>query len=228
MLMKSFILNPLCAVIVSVIFLAPIFLFFIGSASEVIMDFTRVESEVITYMVYALSFIVIVWCWKAVETKEQKIAYVFSCFLWLCALLREAGIQHMLTQTDSTAFKIAFFRNPNNPLYEKIIAGALLALVAGVVGYLLIKYTVKIVKGFFKLDPFYWTICTLGVIGVIGKMADRIPGNYNKYFGERMGADAIAWFSLTEETFEALLPALFALALIQFYLMQKNTKKTVK
>ena len=36
-------------------------------------------------------------------------------FLGMCAFLREAGIQHYLSKTDTTPFKSRFFLNPNNP-----------------------------------------------------------------------------------------------------------------
>ena len=65
------------------------------------------------------------------------------------AFLREAGIQHWLTFTDSTAFKLRFFTNPNNPFSEKIIAFLCLLSISGLFIYTMFLYLIPSVKGFF-------------------------------------------------------------------------------
>lgn len=130
-----------------------------------------------------------------------------------------------MTSTDTTAFKLRFFTNSNNPIDEKIIAAFILITVLGIAAYLIVYYTPKIIKGFFKLNPLYWTICTLGGMGILAKVFDRIPGNYRKIVGHFMDQPPKAFFGLLEEISETTLPLLVAFAFIQFHLMKKAQKQ---
>ncbi len=178
--------------------------------------------EVVTYTMYAVALIT-AWTYRRdyIGTKQQT-PYLMFLFLWLIALLREMGAQHWLTSTDSTAIKLRFFTNPNNPLSEKIITAVIVLTVVAVIIKLLIQYVPKIIRGFFKLDPLYWTVCTFGAIGVVGKFADRFPGNYYKSTGVRLDPAIDVWFKLFEEGGEAALPLLFAVGIIQYHLMKKR------
>lgn len=222
--MKHLILNPLIAP-VSVIFI--IGSFFMTAASwsaSDIFTFSDTLLTAYTYMAYGLAFLVMILLRKDYQTETEKNTFLLCGFLFLCALLREAGVQHWLTSTDTTAFKLSFFKNPHNPLSEKVFSAYILFIVACVVGILLVTYTPKIIKGFFKLNPFYWTICTLGVSGIICKIADRIPANIRKMTGIEMNPQIHAWIQLLEETSEACLPLLCALAFIQYHLTRLKTK----
>ena len=78
-------------------------------------------------------------------------------FLAMCAFLREAGIQHHLSRTDSTPFKSRFFLNPDNPWGEKVVFGLLLIVIFGAVIYLTVKYAKHLVLSFFKLNTVTWS-----------------------------------------------------------------------
>lgn len=173
--------------------------------------------ETITYAMYGVALITMVIFGRDFINTPQQTSYILFLVLWLAALLREMGIQHALTSTDTTAIKLRFFTNPNNPLSEKIVTAILVLSVVGVILKLLIQYTPKIIRGFFNFNPVYWTICTFGGIGVVSKIADRFPSNYYKSTGTKLTESTEIWFKLIEEAGEACLPLLFALALWQYH-----------
>ncbi len=219
--MQKIILNPLFAPIAVILFVAALFAVFVPMGVDAVFNFTQGALEYITAGAYVVAFAAFILCFKKFKTPEHKKTAALSFFLLTCAALREAGIQHWLASTDSTAFKMRFFTNPNNPICEKIIAATLLLTVGVVVIYMLIRFTPRIIRGFFKFNPMYWTICTLGGTGILGKIADRFPGNWRKANGA-LPEDINSWFTMVEETSEVTLPLLVALAVWQFCLMQKK------
>lgn len=178
--------------------------------------------DTLTYFSYGIAFLSLICTYKFFETKEQRFSYWVFFFMLTCFLLREMGVQHWLTSTDSTAFKIRFFTNPNNPIHEKIISVGILGTVALAVLYLAIKYAKSLIQGVFKADTIAWTIGTFGAVGIIGKIVDRIPGNYRKITKELMADEYRIYFLFFEETSEVLLPFFIALALIQYAILKKN------
>ena len=95
-----------------------------------VFDVERIGlTETLTYLFYGLGGGIVFMLYEDhLNTPRQK-TYYYMCFLWFCALLREMGVQHWLTTHDSTAIKIRFFTNPNNPLYEKVFTFILLLIV---------------------------------------------------------------------------------------------------
>lgn len=222
--MQKILQNPLLAPICVILFVAAFFLTQLNADADAIFHFTETTLDTITYAIYALTAVVIVWAARDFKGMQFKVFLLFV-FLFICALLREMGVQHWLTKTDTTAFKLPFFTNPNNPLYEKLVAGYILLVVALVIIYLLVRYLPLLIKSFFKLDPVAWTVCTLGGTGVVCKIADRFPSNYKKMMGAPLDPSIHAYIELFEETTESALPLLFALALIQYHFRQKEQKK---
>lgn len=219
--MKKILLNPLCAPLAAILYVVIYFFaVWLTRSPAGVKLYTDTTLECVTYATYIITLPIILWC--ARDFKGAMKHYILFVFLWICGLLREAGIQHCLTTTDTTAFKLRFFTSPKNPLHEKIIAAFVLLTVLGIAAYLIVYYTPKIIKGFFKLNPLYWTICTLGGMGVLAKVFDRIPGNYRKIVGEFMATPHMAFFGLLEEISETTLPLLVAFAFIQYHLMKKN------
>ena len=176
--------------------------------------------DILTYLMYVLAFVVMAVCFKDFKGKYQD--YTLFIFLLLCAVFREAGIQHLLTSTDTTAFKFRFFTNPNNPLWEKCRAAFLLIVVLGVALIILLKYFPKIWKGFWAKNPVYWTICTLAVSGILGKISDRLPSKYATFAGHRLSEYEIYWYSIGEEGLEMCLPLLVAIAVWQYHLSKQK------
>ena len=155
---------------------------------------------------------------------DRQASYFALLFLWLSALLREAGIQHWLTDHDTTAIKLRFFTNPNNPLSEKIVAAVLVVVVLGTAVWLLCRYMPGLFRGFFALNPLAWTVATFGGVGIVSQFADRFPSNYFKATGVRLDDTVIYWFKAMEESGEATLPLLFALGFIQYHLLREQNR----
>lgn len=181
-------------------------------------------SEIITYIMYGMALVTAIYFWRDFIKTPKQTSYILFLVLWLVALLREMGMQHALASKDTTAIKIRFFTNPDNPLSEKIITAILVLSVVSVIIKLLIQYTPKIIRVFFAFDPLYWTICTFGGIGIVSKFADRFPSNYYKSTGVRLNETTEFLLKLVEEGGEACLPLLFAMALWQYHIQYK--KKT--
>ena len=222
--MKKIILSPIFGAIVAMVAFTFFGIcawhsYFLGDASFM-HDWHA--GDLWTYLMYVLAFAAMGVFAKDFKGKYQD--YILFLFLMICAMLREAGIQHMLTSTDTTAIKIHFFTNPNNPLWEKCRAAFLLIVVLGAAAIVLWKYLPKIWKGFWAKNPMYWTICTLGAFGVIGKISDRLPSRYSAYFGHRLPEEVIYWFSIGEEGLEMCLPLLVAIAVLQYHFLCASKK----
>ncbi len=144
-------------------------------------------------------------------------------FLGIAAFLREAGIQHHLSRTDSTPFKSRFFLNPDNPLSEKIIFGLILLIIFGTLLYLAIKYSKHLVVSFFKLNTITWSTATFCTVLVFAKFADRFPGNWrHMHDGVSLPRNQVEIWSLLEESSEVFLPYLVVIILLQYHLFQNK------
>lgn len=144
-------------------------------------------------------------------------------FLGICAFLREAGIQHHLSRTDSTPFKSRFFLNPDNPWGEKIVFGLLLLVVFGAILYLGIKYTKHLITSFFKLNTVTWSTAVLCTTLVFAKFADRFPGNWrHNHDGALLPRNQIEIWSLLEESSEMFLPYLVIIIMVQYHLLKSK------
>ncbi|MBP5533999.1 MAG: hypothetical protein J6Y03_00630 [Alphaproteobacteria bacterium] len=176
--------------------------------------------DIVTYSLYGILLVCLLFFYK--DFKGKFLTWIILLFLNVAAIFREAGIQHWLTSTDTTAIKLRFFTNPKNPLSEKIIAGILVLLVVTAVLYLVFKYTPKIWRCFWHKEAMYWSICTLCGMGLVSKIADRFHGNWVKYTGEKLSDGAFFFSIMIEETSEATLPLIALIALIQWHLMKDN------
>lgn len=182
------------------------------------------ENEFITYAGYGIGLIVALGYARDYLKTDRQASYFALLLLWLSALLREAGIQHWLTDHDTTAIKLRFFTNPNNPLSEKIVAAVLVVVVLGTAVWLLCRYMPGLFRGFLALNPLAWTVATFGGVGIVSQFADRFPSNYFKATGVRLDDTVIYWFKAVEESGEATLPLLFALGFIQYHLLREQNR----
>ena len=223
-MMKKILLNPLCAALIatlSLILFKGIDVLFYPNQGLLFYEANQ-GLEKITYALYGIAGIIAL-CHERLFLKTNKQStYLALLFLWLAALLREMGIQHWLTNHDTTAIKLRFFTNPNNPLHEKIISGLLVIVVVGTALWLFAKYLPKIWKGFWKLNPLYWTVVTFGGILIVSQFCDRFPSKYFKATHQELGPIIEEWLKLFEEGGEACLPILFALGFIQYARLKKK------
>lgn len=177
--------------------------------------------EDITHFGYVVLIAVLLMCSDTFADRVKTWATMF--FLAMCAFLREQGIQHHLSQTDTTPFKSRFFLNPNNPISEKIIFGTVLLIVAGAVIYLAIKYSKHLVRSFFQFNPVTWSIAVLCTVGVCAKLVDRFPSNWKKaHNGVPLPEQTYAICQLLEESSEMFLLYIAVGALYQFKLQKQG------
>lgn len=176
--------------------------------------------EIVTHLGYVILIAVLL---SVSDDFSDKIkTWGVYLFLAICCLLREAGIQHHLSTTDTTPFKSRFFLNPNNPLSEKIIFGAVLLLVFGTVLYLAFKYSKHLILSFFKFNTVTWSVAVLCTVGVCAKIVDRFPSNYRKANdGVPLSDGVYALCQLLEESSEMFLPYIAVIILWQ-YRLQRN------
>ena len=222
--MKKFFLNPLFAtfftLLMAVLYytICYVFRFKYG-----IFDIEEIgASEALTYLFYGFAAGVVLCLYKDYWHTPRQTTFFALCFLWLAALLREMGIQHWLTQHDSTAIKIRFFTNPNNPFYEKVISALVILTVVGVILYLTIKHFKQNFIEFIHFKTIPWTIAAFAGLGFITQIADRFPANYAKATGEHLGEPIRFALKILEEGGESVLPLLFAIGLLQYHFILRK------
>lgn len=206
-------------------FVAVVFKFFPEKKFEITKDGQIID--IVTYCSYALLISSLFFFYRDYKGRSAKTDWLIYLLLSICALLREAGIQHHLTTSDSTPFKSRFFLNPNNPLSEKFIFGGVLLIVFGMLAYLAIKYAKRLIVSFFKMDTVTWSVAVLCCIGVFAKFADRFPANWRKaHNGALLARDQIEIWSLLEESCEVFLPIMAFIILWQYHLILKEKNES--
>ncbi len=221
--MKKAFLSPLFAPlfygILWGLLLAVVLIFFPDKKFEITTDGQIID--VLTYAGYGLMLISMIFFVK--DFKGKMLDWSVYFLLGVAALLREAGIQHHLTKTDTTPFKSRFFLNPNNPISEKILYGAVLLIIFGALLYLLIKYAKHLTVSFFKLNTLTWSIATFCSVLVFAKFADRFPAHWRHMHDLNvLPRSFIDIWSLLEESSELFLPYLVIIIFSQFHLLKKR------
>ncbi len=210
---------PLAFLVLWLLFMGGIYWIF----PQDVLRFTE-EGEFIEYLShFGYVLLIAVLLWVCNDYRDNIQTWGIYLFLALCCFLREGGIQHHLSKTDTTPFKSRFFLNPNNPLGEKIVFGAVLLLILGVVLYLAVKYSKHLVSSFFKFNTVTWSVAVLCTVGVCAKIVDRFPANWRKaHGGVPLSDDVFAFCQLVEESSEMFLPYIAVLILCQYHLLKKN------
>ena len=114
-----------------------------------------------------------------------------------------------------TPFKMRFLTNGAAPLGAKGLVLAYFALLFGVFAAMLACYAPRLVKGFFRLHPVAWSVCFLGLSGVMVQVSDRLPAWYRHVTDVRMSPAAAALCTVLEEGGEMMLAAFALLAILQ-------------
>ena len=225
--MKKFFMNPLfasCFVIVSMAL-------YFGVCYAIRFKYGPYDldasgaTDALTYLFFGMAFATLIALQDDYMGTPRRSTYFGLIFLWFVTLFREMGAQHWLAINDTTAIKINYFKNAAVPFYGKVISAAVILSVVSVIGFLFYKNFKKMVKGFFKFDPMYWTIATFGGWGAITQIADRLNSNLAKYTGERLSEPALFFVTIIEEGGVSLLPILFIIALIQFHRQLKEVRQ---
>ena len=226
--MKKFFLSPLFATAFTIACMALYYAFSYAFRFKYgVFDLEELGvTDALTYLFYGMAFGVVISFWKDFYNSPKWGTYCCLMFLWFFTLLREMGLQHWLAVNDSTAIKIKYFTNPNVPMYAKAASAFILIGIISVVVYLFRQNLKKMVVGFFKFNPMYWTIATFGGLGFITQIADRFPAHYRKATGDALQEPVRFALKILEEGGESILPLLFAVAFVQYHLLYKKASQT--
>lgn len=183
-------------------------------------------TEISTYLFYGIGAIIISVCAKDFFSDKSKLkSFIAIGFLYITMILRDMGAQHWLTSHDTTVTKIRFFTNPANPLYEKIIAAAVMLGILVILLYVFLKHIKPFIKGLFKFEPVSWTTLTLFIWTIITQITDRFPAEYLKATGVALTEPITFTLKILEEGGESLLPLLIAIAFLQYHYSKTQQKK---
>ena len=175
-------------------------------------------TEVLTYLFYGFGGGIIFCCAKDFMSDSSKIKTFSSIvFIYLIMILRDMGAQGWLTTHDTVVTKIRFFTSPNNPMYEKIIAGAVMLFIMAVFFYVLFKNIKPLCKGIKNFEPISWTTLVLFIWTPITQVIDRFPAEYLKATGVMLAEPIRFAMKIIEEGGESLLPLLIAIAFLQYH-----------
>lgn len=175
-------------------------------------------TEILTYLFYGFGG-GIIFCHAKdfLPNVSLKKSYIAIVFLYIIMIFRDMGAQAWLTTHDTVITKIRFFTSPNNPLYEKIIAGAVMLFIVLVFLYVLIKHIKPFFKGLISSEPISWTTIILFVWATITQIFDRFPAEYFKATGVALDEPIRFAMKILEEGGESLLPLLIAIAFLQYH-----------
>lgn len=174
-------------------------------------------TEVLTYLFYGFGGGIIFCCAKDILSENSRIkSFSAIVFIYIVMILRDMGAQGWLTTHDTVVTKIRFFTSPNNPLYEKIIAGGIMLFIALVFFYVLIKHIKPLCKGIVNFEPVSWTVLVLMVWTPITQVLDRFPAEFLKATGGDLVEPIKFAMKIGEEGGESLLPLLIAIGFMQF------------
>ena len=174
-------------------------------------------TEVLTYLFYGFGGGIIFCCAKDILSENSRIkSFSAIIFIYIVMILRDMGAQGWLTSHDTFVTKIRFFTNPNNPLYEKVIAGGIMLFSTAVFFYVLLKHIKPLCKGIVNFEPVSWTVLVLMVWTPITQVLDRFPAEFLKATGGDLIEPIKFAMKIGEEGGESLLPLLIAIGFMQF------------
>ena len=181
-------------------------------------------TETLTYLLYGFGGGIIFCCAKDfLSDKSMKKSYFAIAFLYIVMIFRDMGAQAWFTTHDTVITKIRFFTSPNNPMYEKVIAAAIMLFILGVFLYLLVKHFKPLVKGLIHFEPIPWTNVVMFVWMIFTQVMDRFPAEYCKATGIMLDEPIRFIMKILEEGGESLLPLMIAIAFLQYHYI--NCKK---
>ena len=174
-------------------------------------------TEVLTYLFYGFGGGIIFCCAKDHMSESSKIRnFAAIVFIYITMILRDMGAQGWLTTHDTVVTKIRFFTSPNNPLYEKIIAGFVMGFILLVFLYILLKNFKFLTKGLVKFEAIPWTSVTFFIWMILTQIIDRFPAEFFKATGVYLAEPIRFAMKIFEEGGESLLPLLIAIMFLQY------------
>ena len=185
--------------------------------------------ETLTIPFYALIVPTVWLCCPFSGTCKRKalLSAAVSCVA-VMAVVKQLDIHLVVMQSlypdvvanfKGTPFKMRFLTRGGIPLGAKLVAISYFTLFFGVFAALLAYYSLKLVKGFFRLHPVAWTMAFFGVSGVMVQVCDRFPAWYRHARGlpksDAIGASFASFCTAFEEGGEMMIAALALIAILQ-------------
>jgi hypothetical protein len=125
----------------------------------------------------------------------------------------------VIANFKGTPFKMRFLTRSGIPLGAKLLVISYFVLFFGVFAAMLAYYFPKLVKGFFRFHPVAWSICFLGLSGVMVQVFDRLPAWYRHAKGlskeEVINTPFASFCTAFEEGGEMMLASLALIAILQ-------------
>jgi hypothetical protein len=127
---------------------------------------------------------------------------------------------HRRFTTDSV-LKSRYYLKVHAPLLEKLLAGTVVLALTATVIYLLVRYRRAFVAALRARVPAAVTRATAGLLLLLTKMADRLPGILKRDYATRLPDWAANLDRVIEEPMEFGIPLLFLLAIAQALLAER-------
>lgn len=184
--------------------------------------------ELMTLPLFAL-IVPLVWlCPPQSGTNRRQCAWAF---LWsvlaVMAIVRETDIHKLAfaqiwpeiaNSFSGTVFKMRFLKADGIPILPKLFVFLFFVVFFAVVIIPLVRYTIPLVKGFFKFEPVAWTMVFFGGVSVIVLSVDRLPANL-RHANIAVSDSILALLKAFEEGGEMLMALLVLLAILQAHLI---------
>ncbi len=149
---------------------------------------------------------VVLWLFFNAKSKQEVFDWGLLLYIYQVYCFREADL-HRFAKDWTSATNIKFYTRSAVPMELKIICAIILALFGLAMAYLLVKYFIKLVKLFFKGEPFAVAFALWGTYLVVSQILDRAS-----FFN-----DSVTPIIKNIEEMLELTAALFALlALVQY------------
>jgi hypothetical protein len=126
-----------------------------------------------------------------------------------------------------TPFKMRFLTRAGIPIAAKLAVITYFAMFFGVFAALALAFSVKFVKGVFRLNPVAWTFGCFLASGAMAQVFDRLPDWYHDATGvakNAIPASAVSLCTALEEGGEMMMALLALLAILQAHVLVRSAE----
>lgn len=137
-----------------------------------------------------LTLLILIFNTKLDTPKLTAAAAAYTLFIYL---LREADVHRLFTLEHVTRGK--FYTMPEVPIWQKMVAAAVFALLVICILYLLVKYTRKLWQNFRNVEPWALALALWFGVLVISQLCDRSDLNHT-HFGRVIEECCECWAAM--------------------------------
>lgn len=172
---------------------------------------------------------------QAGSVRRQCLWALLWSLLGVIAIIRETDLHKLLfariwpevaASFPGTVFKMRFLKASCVPLAPKLFVLAFFAAFFVAAAIPLLRYSVPLVKGFFRLASVAWSAATFGAVSLFVLVIDRLPANLREWGVVNLKSpgheSGLALCYGLEEGAELLMAALGLLALLQAHLVRRE------